>query len=160
MVACSENSSITWADRFTFPRQQQPYGSIGISEQGFVETTFMPLYSVVDSCLTLSQNIRPGSAEAWALRMTFSQIFLALTVFEIRPVFSLSKNKSMSSPFSTAFMNLSVIRIEILANRTFRRKSSFLTSMNSSMSGWSEETVIINAPLLPDCPMVPVVLDR
>jgi len=97
--------------------------------------TSMPLYSVVDSRLTLSQKIRPGSALSRALRMSWSQSLRARTVFSTRPTTSFSKRSVNASSRSTARMNSSVTRTLTLAYWTLRRSTSFLMSIKASTSG-------------------------
>ena len=75
----------------------------------------------------------------------------------VSPVSSLVKDNSNGCLFFTAAINLSVIRIEILA--LVIRLRSDLISINSSRSGCSHEILSINAPRLPACPIKPVTIE-
>ena len=74
----------------------------------------MPLYSVVESLLMVSQKSTPGSADSQAPLTRDFQTSRALTVFAIS-TFSFLKRRRKSSSASTARMKSSVIFTETLA---------------------------------------------
>ena len=74
----------------------------------------MPLYSVVESLLMVSQKIRPGSSLCHAAFTSWFQTSLARTVFS-NFTFSFWNLRVNSASFSTALMNSSVILTEMFA---------------------------------------------
>src|SRR5712692_4558596 len=114
MLAFSVNGSFTKALRLTEPRQQHPYDSRVCSEQGFTPWTSMPLYSVVESLLIVSQKRTPGSADCHAPLIRDFHTSLALTVL-VTSTISFLKWRTKSPSDATADMKSSVIFTEMLA---------------------------------------------
>src|SRR5690625_1290893 len=150
-------------NRFNDARLHEELSSDMYSEHG-LDALMRPCSGVVCQSLIVSSYCRPGSAhshEAWAIWWNRSR---ASTVSTTSPV--VRARRPNSSPASTARMNSSLTRTELLAfwyctetmslpprstskpaSRRARILSSSraLVSMNSSISGWSTSSTTILA---------------
>src|SRR3954449_12945006 len=149
--------------RFSEARLHDESSSDMYSEQGF-EAVIRPVSGLVCQSLMVSSYCRPGSAHchaAWAMsRNSFFASTVAMTSPCSRP------RRANSPPSSTACMNSSLTRTELLAfwyctetmsapprsmskpaSRSARILSSSraLVATNSSMSGWSTSSTTILA---------------
>src|ERR687893_129946 len=149
--------------RFSDARLHELLSRLMYSEQG-LDALIRPVSGLVCQSLIVSSYWMPGSAHSQAAWVTFRNSVLASTVSMTEP--SSRARRPNSSPSSTARMNSSETRTELLAfwywtlvmslpprsmsypaSRSARILSSSraLVSMNSSMSGWSMSRTTIFA---------------
>src|SRR5918993_832383 len=149
--------------RFRLARLQEELSSDMYSEQG-LDAVIRPVSGLVCQSLMVSSYWMPGSAHSQAAWAILPNSFRASTVSITRP--SVRARSPNSLPSSTARMNSSVTRTELLAfwywtevmslpprsmskpaSRSARIlfSSRALVSMNSSMSGWSTSSTTILA---------------
>src|SRR3954453_8069806 len=161
--------------RFSDARLHEELSSDMYSLHG-LDAVIRPVSGLVCQSLIVSSYWMPGSAHSHAAVASLVQSFLASTVSMTSPVARAFSPNSV--PFSTARMNSSVTRTELLAfwywtltisappramskpaSRSARILSSSraLVSMNSSMSGWSTSSTTIFAArrVAPPLLMVP-----
>src|SRR3954469_13706599 len=161
--------------RFSDARLQDELSSDMYSLHG-LDAVMRPVSGLVCQSLMMSSYCRPGSAHSHAAVASLVQSFFASTVSMTSPVARARRPNSV--PFSTARMNSSVTRTELLAfwywtltmslpprsilkpaSRSARILSSSraFVSMNSSMSGWSTSSTTIFAArrVAPPLLMVP-----
>src|SRR3954465_7143862 len=150
--------------RFSEARLQDESSSDMYSEHGF-EAVIRPVSGLVCQSLIVSSYCRPGSAHSQAAVAILRNSSRASTCSMTSPVLRARRPKSV--PSSTARMNSSLTRTELLAfwyctevmstpprsmskpaSRSARILSSSraLVEMNSSMSGWSTSSTTIFAP--------------
>src|SRR5918994_759523 len=149
--------------RFSEARLQDELSRLMYSEHG-LDAVIRPVSGLVCQSLIVSSYCRPGSAQAHAASLILRNSARASTVSMTSPVLRPRRPKSL--PSSTARMNSSVTRTELLAfwyctdvmslpprsmskpaSRRARILSSsrHLVSTNSSMSGWSTSRTTIFA---------------
>src|SRR3954452_2194204 len=161
--------------RFSDARLHDELSSDMYSLHG-LEAVIRPVSGLVCQSLIVSSYWMPGSAHSHAAVASLVQSFFASTVSMTSPVARAFRPNSV--PFSTARMNSSVTRTELLAfwywtltmslpprsmskpaSRSARILSSSraFVSMNSSMSGWSTSSTTIFAArrVAPPLLMVP-----
>src|SRR3954469_8634334 len=161
--------------RFSDARLHELLSRLMYSEHGF-EALIRPVSGLVCQSLIVSSYWMPGSAHSQAALVTLANSSRASTVSMTEP--SERARRPNSVPFSTARMNSSLTRTELLAfwywtlvmslpprsmsypaSRRARILSSSraLVSMNSSTSGWSTLRITILAArrVLPPDLMVP-----
>src|SRR5690606_8484344 len=156
-------SSARNLSRFRLARLHELLSRLMYSEQG-LEALIRPDSGLVCQSLIVSSYCRPGSAHSQAALAILSNSSRASTVSTTRP--SVRARSPNSVPSSTARMNSSVTRTELLAfwyctevmslpprsmsNPASRSalilfSSRALVSTNSSMSGWSTSSTTILA---------------
>src|SRR3954451_5121803 len=149
--------------RFSEARLHDELSRLRYSLHG-LEAVMRPVSGLVCQSLIVSSYWRPGSAHSQAACAILRNSVLASTVSSTSPV--LRPRRPKSEPLSTARMNSSLTRMELLAfwywalvmslpprsmskpaSRRTRIFSSSdrLVSMNSSMSGWSTSSTTILA---------------
>src|SRR3954471_2846436 len=149
--------------RFSDARLHELLSRLMYSEHG-LDALMRPVSGLVCQSLIVSSYWMPGSAHSHAARVTLLHRVLASTVSMTEP--SMRARRPNSAPSSTARMNSSETRTELLAfwywtlvmslpprsmsypaSRSARILSSSraLVSMNSSMSGWSMSRTTIFA---------------
>ena len=161
--------------RFRLARLQDELSRLMYSEHGF-DALMRPVSGLVCQSLIVSSYWIPGSAQAQAASLILRNNALASTVSTTSPL--VRAVRPNGSPFSTAVMNRSETRTELLAfwywtlvmslpprsmsypaSRRTRIFSSSLTlvSMNSSISGWSTSrtTILAARRVAPPDLMVP-----
>src|SRR6188472_1109183 len=157
------SSSLRNFSRFSDARLQEELSSDMYSEHG-LDAVIRPVSGLVCQSLMVSSYCRPGSAQDQAAWLILRNRSRASTVWMTSPV--LRARSPNSVPSSTARMNSSVTRTELLAfwywtdtmslpprsmskpaSRSARILSSSraLVSTNSSMSGWSTSRTTIFA---------------
>src|SRR3954467_1799837 len=173
--ASNVSSSLRNFSRLSEARLQEELSSDMYSEHG-LDAVIRPVSGLVCQSLIVSSYCRPGSAHSRAAVEILRNSSRASTVSMTSPV--LRERSPKSVPSSTARMNSSVTRTELLAfwywtevmslpprsmsnpaSRSARILSSSraLVSMNSSMSGWSTSSTTIFAArrVAPPLLMVP-----
>src|SRR6195952_3180049 len=174
-AASKVSSSLKNFRRFRLARLHEELSSDMYSEHG-LDAVIRPVSGLVCQSLMVSSYCRPGSAQAHAASLILVNRPRASTVSMTSPV---PRERSPNSvPSSTARMNSSVTRTELLAfwyctevmsapprsmsNPASRRarilSSSFaLVSTNSTMSGWSTSrtTILAARRVAPPDLMVP-----
>src|SRR5688572_31295434 len=161
--------------RFSDARLHELLSRLMYSEHG-LDALMRPVSGLVCQSLIVSSYWMPGSAHSHAAWVTLRNRVLASTVSRTEP--SIRPRSPNSEPFSTARMNSSETRTELLAfwywtlvmslpprsmsypaSRSARILSSSraLVSMNSSMSGWSmsRTTILAARRVAPPDLMVP-----
>src|SRR3954469_218766 len=161
--------------RFSDARLHELLSRLMYSEHGF-EALIRPVSGLVCQSLIVSSYWMPGSAHSQAALVTLAKRSRASTVSMTEP--SERARRPKSAPVSTARMNSSFTRTELLAfwywtlvmslpprsmsypaSRSARILSSSraLVSMNSSMSGWSmsRTTILAARRVAPPDLMVP-----
>src|SRR6476659_9872558 len=149
--------------RFSDARLHELLSRLMYSEHG-LDALMRPVSGLVCQSLIVSSYWMPGSAHSQAAWVTLLNRVLASTVSMTEP--SMRARRPNSAPSSTARMNSSVTRTELLAfwywtlvmslpprsmsnpaSRSARilRSSCALVSMNSSISGWSTSSTTIFA---------------
>src|SRR6059058_2747431 len=175
VAASNVSSSRRNFSRFRLARLHEELSRDMYSEHG-LDAVIRPVSGLVCQSLIVSSYWMPGSAHSHAAVASLVQSFLASTVSMTSPVARARRPNSV--PFSTARMNSSVTRTELLAfwywtltmslpprsmskpaSRSARILSSSraFVSMNSSMSGWSTSSTTIFAArrVAPPLLMVP-----
>src|SRR3712207_5471073 len=173
--ASKVSSSLRNFSRFNDARLQEELSSDMYSEHG-LDAVIRPVSGLVCQSLIVSSYCRPGSAHSHAALAILRNSSRASTVSMTSPV--LRARGPNSVPSSTARMNSSVTRTELLAfwyctevmsrpprsmskpaSRSARILSSsrILVSTNSSMSGWSTSrtTILAARRVAPPDLMVP-----
>src|ERR687890_849467 len=161
--ASKVSSSLRNLSRFSDARLQDELSSDMYSEHG-LDAVIRPVSGLVCQSLIVSSYCRPGSAQAQAASLILRNRSRASTVSMTSPVPRARRPNSV--PSSTARMNSSVTRTELLAfwyctevmsapprsmsqpaSRSARILSSSraLVSTNSTMSGWSTSRTTIFA---------------
>src|SRR5919112_534934 len=161
--ASKTSSSARNLSRLRLARLQELLSRLMYSLQG-LDAVIRPVSGLVCRSLMVSSYWIPGSAHSQAAWAILPNSSLASTVWRARP--SVRARRSNGVPSSTARMNSSVTRTELLAfwywtevmsrpprsmskpaSRSARIFSSSraLVSMNSSMSGWSTSSTTILA---------------
>src|SRR5215211_6967207 len=175
VAASKEPSSARNFSRFSEARLHEELSSDMYSEQG-LDAVIRPVSGLVCQSLMVSSYWMPGSAHSHAACAIFFHSWRASTVSMTSPVARARSPKSV--PSSTARMNSSVTRTELLAfwywtevmslpprsmskpasrNARILSSSRALVSMNSSMSGWSmsRTTILAARRVAPPDLMVP-----
>src|SRR3954463_11081671 len=163
VAASNVSSSRRNFSRFNDARLQDELSSDMYSEHG-LDAVIRPVSGLVCQSLMVSSYCRPGSAHSQAATAILRQRVRASTVSMTSPVLRARRPKSV--PCSTARMNSSVTRTELLAfwywtdvmslpprsmsnpaSRSARIlfSSRALVSTNSTMSGWSTSSTTILA---------------
>src|SRR5690348_14581242 len=163
VTASNVSSSLRNLSRFSEARLQEELSSDMYSEQG-LDAVMRPLSGLVCQSLMTSSYCRPGSAHSHDASAILRKSSRASIVSMTSPV--LRARSPNSVPSSTAFMNSSLTRTELLAfwywtdvmslpprsmskpaSRSARILSSSraLVSTNSTMSGWSTSSTTILA---------------
>src|SRR3954463_13135181 len=163
VAASNVSSSRRNFSRFNDARLQDELSSDMYSEHG-LDAVIRPVSGLVCQSLMVSSYCRPGSAHSHAAIAILRHSWRASTVSRTSPVERARRPKSV--PCSTARMNSSVTRTELLAfwyctevmslpprsmsnpaSRSARILSSSraLVSTNSTMSGWSTSSTTILA---------------
>src|ERR671913_2249340 len=173
--ASKVSSSLRNLSRFSEARLHEELSRLMYSEHG-LDAVMRPVSGLVCQSLIVSSYCRPGSAQAQAASLILRNRSRASTVSMTSPV--PRERRPNSVPSSTARMNSSVTRTELLAfwyctdvmsapprsmsNPASRRarilSSSFaLVITNSSMSGWSTSrtTILAARRVAPPDLMVP-----
>src|SRR6187431_1103413 len=173
--ASKVSSSLRNLSRFSDARLQEELSSDMYSEHG-LDAVMRPVSGLVCQSLIVSSYCRPGSAQAQAASLILVKSSRASTRSMTSPVPRARRPKSV--PSSTARMNSSVTRTELLAfwyctdvmslpPRSMSKPASrsarilfssfFLVSTNSSMSGWSTSrtTILAARRVAPPDLMVP-----
>ena len=161
--ASNVSSSLRNFSRFSDARLQLELSSDMYSEHG-LDAVIRPVSGLVCQSLIVSSYCRPGSAQAHAASLILVNSSRASTVSMTSPV--LRERSPKSVPSSTARMNSSVTRTELLAfwyctlvmsapPRSMSKPASrrarilfsslALVSTNSTMSGWSTSRTTIFA---------------
>ena len=147
----------TKVGRIREPKRQLPPAGSGSSAHGFV-----PAYSNSSSSLKrfhfdiLSQKSIPGSANfQFCLASSLKSFLASISLVTTSPVSSTKNSVTNCIPSITAFIKLASTLTDIFAFCILLR-SDFI-EINSETSGWFTSIDIINAPLLPFCPIISVV---
>src|SRR5579863_6131301 len=169
------SSGLRNLSRFRLARLQLELSRERYSLQGLL-AVMRPVSGLVCQSLIVSSYWRPGSAHSHAASAIWRNSPLASTVSMVSPVSRAFRPNSL--PFSTAFMNSSLTRTELLAfwywtemmsapprsmsNPASRRarilfSSLALVSMKATMSGWSTSrtTILAARRVAPPDLMVP-----
>src|SRR6187549_350937 len=162
-TASKVSSSLRNFSRLSDARLHEELSSDMYSEHG-LDAVIRPVSGLVCQSLIVSSYCRPGSAQAHAASLILRNSVRASTVSMTSPV--LRPRRPNSAPSSTARMNSSLTRTELLAfwyctdvmsapprsmskpaSRSARILSSSraLVSTNSTMSGWSTSRTTILA---------------